>query len=257
EGNLRTLNLGRLAAHDPQALAAGINDKPELVSLDSVDEVLANRTALLNRYQNETYAEDYRRFVERIRAQVNGIAGGEEFARQVALTLAKLMTYKDEYEVARLYSDPKFMARIREQFSGDFKLTLNLAPPILPGRDKATGRPRKREFGPWILSALRLLAKMKRLRGTAFDIFGYFPERRMERRLISDYRALITETVGQITVETLPIAIELAAAARDIGGYGPVKDASVTRYREVVGNLRAALHNPPQAQAIELKVTQL
>lgn len=257
EGNLRTLNLGRLAAHDPQALAAEINDKPELVSLDSVDEVLANRTALLNRYQNETYAEDYRRFVERIRAQVNGIAGGEEFARQVALTLAKLMTYKDEYEVARLYSDPKFMARIREQFSGDFKLTLNLAPPILPGRDKATGRPRKREFGPWILSALRLLAKMKRLRGTAFDIFGYFPERRMERRLISDYRALITETVGQITVETLPIAIELAAAARDIGGYGPVKDASVTRYLEVVGNLRAALHNPPQAQAIELKVTQL
>jgi indolepyruvate ferredoxin oxidoreductase len=257
EGNLRTLALGRLAAHKPKALAEEIGDKAEALALDTVDAVLASRSAHLTRYQNAAYAADYRQFVEDTRKQVVGLEGGEEFVRQVALSLAKLMAYKDEYEVARLYTSPEFMARIRAQFSGNFKLSLNLAPPILPGRDKATGRPKKRQFGPWMLRAFRLLAKMKGLRGSALDIFGYFPERQMERRLIADYRALVEGISGKVTADNLNTAIELAAAAQDIGGYGSVKEASVERYNAERDRLLDAFHHPLQGQAVELRVKQL
>ena len=193
--------------------------------------MLASRTRLLTAYQDARYADRYRDFVNEITTRVAArkLDGGERFAREVALTLAKLMTYKDEYEVARLYTDPTFMQRLREQFSGDFSMTFNLAPPMLPGRD-SSGRPKKRAFGPWMMSAFRLLAPMKFLRGTPFDPFGYFPERRMERRLIDEYRALVCRIVERLDQDNLERGIELASAATDVGGYGPVKDASVERY---------------------------
>ena len=230
-GNLRTFALGRLAAHAPEALASELNDKAEVVKLDTVDDVLASRTRLLTAYQDARYADRYRDFVNDITTRVAArkLDGGERFAREVALTLAKLMTYKDEYEVARLYTDPTFMQRLREQFSGDFSMTFNLAPPMLPGRD-SSGRPKKRAFGPWMMSAFRLLAPMKFLRGTPFDPFGYFPERRMERRLIDEYRALVCRIVERLDQDNLERGIELASAATDVGGYGPVKEASVERY---------------------------
>ncbi len=201
------------------------------MKLDTVDDVLASRTRLLTAYQDARYADRYRDFVNDITTRVAArkLDGGERFAREVALTLAKLMTYKDEYEVARLYTDPTFMQRLREQFSGDFSMTFNLAPPMLPGRD-SSGRPKKRAFGPWMMSAFRLLAPMKFLRGTPFDPFGYFPERRMERRLIDEYRALVWRIVERLDQGNLERGIELASAATDVGGYGPVKDVSVERY---------------------------
>lgn len=247
KGNLRTFALGRLAAHDPQALAAELDDTPEPVPLESVDDVLASRTRLLTAYQNESYAKHYSEFVARIRQQVVSVEGGESFVREVALTLARLMSYKDEYEVARLYTDPKFLEQIRAQFAGDFKMSFNLAPPMLPGKDKATGRPKKRTFGPWIISAFKLLAKMKGLRGTAFDVFGYTAERRMERRLIEDYRRLIESIADKVNSTNLSAAIELASAAREIAGYGLVKDASVEQYEKTLPNLIAAFENPMQA----------
>lgn len=231
ESNLRTLDLGRLAAHAPGALDQELSGETREVSLATVDDVLASRTRLLTAYQNVRYAEAYRGFINDIRAgvEVRHIEGGDRFVREVALTLGRLMTYKDEYEVARLYTDPQFMRGLREQFSGELHLTFHLAPPLLPGRDLAA-RPRKRAFGRWILPVFRVLAAMKGLRGTAFDPFGYTTERRMERRLIEDYRALIGGIVGRLERQNLAAGIELAAAARQIAGYGPVKSASVSDY---------------------------
>jgi indolepyruvate ferredoxin oxidoreductase len=231
EGNLRTFALGRLAAHAPEALARELPEVNDTIPLTTLDEILASRTRLLTAYQDEQYARLYLDFVGRVRTQVEtfGLGMGEVFVREVALTLGRLMAYKDEYEVARLYAAPQFMQRLRRQFSGDFQLKFHLAPPLLPGRD-AGGRPRKRVFGPWMLRLFGILAALKGLRGTAFDPFGYSAERRMERRLIEDYRGLVSGIVARLDETNLAVGIELARAAGEIAGYGPVKSASVKAY---------------------------
>lgn len=233
DSNLRTFDLGRLAAHDPDALAREIAPKTPTVPLDTVDDVLRSRTRLLTAYQNDNYAASYRDFVETIRTAVaaKSLDGGDRFVREVALTLARLMSYKDEYEVARLYTDPTFKQRLDEQFSGNYRISFHLAPPMLPGVD-ASGRPKKRMFGPWMFTTFRLLSRLKFLRGTVFDPLGYFAERRMERRLIVEYRSLIRSVVDRLDAGNLAIATELAEEARHIAGYGPVKLDAVTRYRE-------------------------
>jgi indolepyruvate ferredoxin oxidoreductase len=247
QDNLRTFALGRLAAHAPEALARELGEPPQPVPLATVDDVLASRTRLLTAYQDEAYAERYRRFVDDVRSKVAArqVRGGEAFVREVAVTLARLMAYKDEYEVARLYTDPKFMQRLREQFTGNFKISFHLASAALfPGRD-ASGRPKKRQFGPWMLQVFKVLARLKRLRGTPFDPMGYTAERRLERRLIEDYRALILRVVEQLDEANLSAAIELAHAAYEISGYGPVKQASVAAYEAKLPTLLAALQSTP------------
>jgi indolepyruvate ferredoxin oxidoreductase len=238
DSNLRALAVGRLAAHSPEALARALGDKPDSEALASVEEVLDSRTRLLTSYQDARYAQTYREFIQDVRRRVQArqVQGAEAFVRQVALTLARLMAYKDEYEVARLYTDPKFMQRLRDQFDGDLKLAFHLAPPLFPGRD-AGGRPKKRRFGIGTLFLFRLLAALKGLRGTIFDPFGHTMERRSERRLISDYRALIERIAGELDPSNLPAALELAAAAARIAGYGPVKDAALKIYRERLPSL--------------------
>jgi indolepyruvate ferredoxin oxidoreductase len=257
DSNLHTFDLGRLVAENPQRLYAQLTPPPENIDLSSLNGVLESRTKLLTDYQNAAYADSYLHFIQSINKALSKIDGSEAFTRQVALTLAKLMAYKDEYEVARLYTDDKFIQRIKEQFSGDFKLSFNLAPPALPGKDIATGRPKKREFGPWMLSMFKLLRKLKGLRGTAFDPFGYFPERRMERRLIVEYRQLISGITDKINTENLSAAIAVAAAAQDIGGYGPVKDESVERYEQVLPDLLDAFENTEKYHRNAISVAQI
>jgi indolepyruvate ferredoxin oxidoreductase len=242
DSNLRALAVGRVAAHSPQTLALG--DKLNAVPLASVEDVLESRTRLLTSYQDADYAETYRRFVQDVRRRLEArrVQGAEAYVRQVALTLARLMAYKDEYEVARLYTDPKFMQRLREQFAGDFELTFHLAPPLLPGRDGG-GRPKKRSFGTGTLPLFKLLAALKGLRGTAFDPFGYTAERRMERRLIGDYRSLIDRITDEINPANLAAAVELAAAAGRIAGYGPVKDAARKAYEDELPALLQAFES--------------
>ena len=180
DSNLRAFAIGRLAAHSPQTLARLLGEKPDTVPPAGVEEILESRTRLLTAYQDARYAETYRQFVQGVRRRVEGrrVPGAPEFVRQVALTLGRLMAYKDEYEVARLHTDPQFMQRLRAQFAGDFKLTFHLAPPLLPGHDPG-GRPKKRRFGMGTLSLFRLLAALKGLRGSVFDPFGYTAERRV------------------------------------------------------------------------------
>jgi indolepyruvate ferredoxin oxidoreductase len=216
---------------------------------------------LLTKYQSANYAQTYRAFVEDIRKRVaaHNVAGGEKFVREVALSLGKLMYYKDEYEVARLFTDPKFMERLREQFAGDFKISFNLASDmLLPARD-AAGHPKKRNLGPWILTAFKWLAPFKFLRGTPFDPIGYLPERKLERRLIIEYRDLINRIVDKLDQTNFETGVEIANAAIDIGGYGHVKEASVKRYETRLKSLLDTFDNPQGANVAprELRVRQL
>jgi indolepyruvate ferredoxin oxidoreductase len=242
EGNLRTLTLGRLAAHAPEAFVKADPEAETLKKLATLEGVLESRVKLLTSYQDAAYAKRYRAFIDEIGVIVadRGLPGGTAFVRSAALSLARLMAYKDEYEVARLQTDSKFRDALAAQFEGNFKLSFHLAPPLLSRTDPATGRPRKMCMGRWVLPLFGVLRRMKGLRGTAFDVFGYTFERRQERSLIEEYRTLILEVAGRLRAFNLDAAIALADAAGDIRGYGPVKEASIAEYRVRLPQLRSA-----------------
>ena len=152
---------------------------------------------------------------------------GEALPRAVAINYAKLLAYKDEYEVARLYTDGRFEQQTSRPVRGDFKISFNLAPPLLGGGKDALGRPKKRAFGPWMMPAFRLLAKMRGLRGTPFDIFGYSADRRLERDLIAGYEKDVATVLSVLSPLTLDTAVELLSLPDRIRGFGPVKEKSV------------------------------
>jgi indolepyruvate ferredoxin oxidoreductase len=225
--NIAAFRWGRRAALDLAAvekLVAPTAPDPALKLSQSFDEMVARRVAFLTDYQNASYAARYRAWVDKSRAAEAERAPGKcGLAEAVARYLFKLMAYKDEYEVARLYSDETFVRQVRETFDGDnLRLHVHLSPPLLSPTDQA-GRPRKIMFGPWMFGVFRFLAKLKGLRGTAFDIFGYTAERRTERKLIADYEAMLTEVLGHLTSDNHPVAVGLAAIPEKIRGFGPVK----------------------------------
>ena len=163
------------------------------------------------------------------------------------------MSYKDEYEVGRLYTDPAFKAELADRFAGDPRLKVNLAPPLLPlGTDARTGRPRKIAVPGWLaLPMFRTLAALRGLRGTALDVFGYTAERRMERALIGEYRNLVRDVAARVAPATMHAAVELAAAVELVAGYGPVKDAGVAAFRARAAQLLPMLEPKRVAEAAE------
>jgi indolepyruvate ferredoxin oxidoreductase len=248
--NLQAFALGRLAAVCPEELIA-LTGPPqdETVYPQTLTAMLESRGRHLAAYQDQRYADRYLGFMRELegRLRSRGLADPEPFLIEAADQLARLMAYKDEYEVARLYSAPEFEKGLREQFAGDFRLSLNLAPPLLAFRkDAKTGRPAKIEFGPWMLRVLRLVQRFKGLRGGPLDPFGHTAERRMERRLIGEYRTLIEGLAGRITEANLPTAVKIAAAASAVAGFGPVKDEGVARFRAEVAALLAELDGPAE-----------
>jgi len=229
--NIAAFGYGRRAAVDPKALEALIEPRPEeqndsLKLSQSFAETVDRRAAFLTAYQNASYARRYRNWVEKVRTVEAEKAPGQcGLAEAVARYLFKLMSYKDEYEVARLYADTSFLDRVKSSFDGDrLSFEFHLAPPLLARRDPNTGEPRKMSFGPWILTVFRLLAKLKFLRGTAFDLFGLTKERRTERRLIADYEYLLGEICEFLAPGNHRFAVGLAALPEKIRGYGPVKE---------------------------------
>ncbi|WP_250477693.1 MULTISPECIES: indolepyruvate ferredoxin oxidoreductase family protein [unclassified Caballeronia] len=205
---------------------------------ESLDNVIATREALLTAYQSEAYARSYRTVVERLREKEKALNAKLPLTRAVAVNLAKLMAYKDEYEVARLYADPAYLDKLREQFEGepgrDYKLMFHLAPPLFAKRDEH-GHLVKQTFGAWMLPAFRVLAKMKRLRGTSLDVFGKTAERRTERRMIADYLALVDEFCSTLDEDRFDTALQLAKLPDEIRGFGHVKErnmAAVAKKRE-------------------------
>jgi indolepyruvate ferredoxin oxidoreductase len=248
--NTQAFQFGRLAASDPARLTAMIKGQDETVvpkTLDamSLDEIVAHRSQLLTDYQNARLATYYRKLVEQVKSVVAQHGFGEELPRAVAINYAKLLAYKDEYEVARLYTDGSFEKRLRDQFEGDFKIKFNLAPPILPSGVDALGRPKKRQFGPWMMPVFRTLAKLRRLRGTPFDVFGYNKDRRLERALIAGYEKDVETVLRQLSPLTHDIAVEILSLPDQIRGYGPVKEKSIHDAKVRYEQLAKDLVNPP------------
>jgi indolepyruvate ferredoxin oxidoreductase len=192
---------------------------------ESFEETVERRVKFLTAYQNAAYAARYRGIVEKAKAAEAARAPGKDgFADAVVRYLFKLMAYKDEYEVARLYTDGSFLKQVADEFDGEnLRFEFHLAPPLFARRDKTTGLPRKMSFGPWLLPAFRLLAKLKGLRGTPFDPFGRTLERRTERKLIADYETMLDEIAANLTPENHHLAVGLAAIPEKIRGFGHVK----------------------------------
>ena len=225
--NVRAFRLGRLAAHDIAAVRALMPQAAVEDIATDLETVVARRAAFLAAYQNTAYAARYEGAVESARAAEAACGGGGAFAMAVARNAFKLMAYKDEYEVARLYTDGEFQRRIDAAFEGDFKLRFHLAPPLLAGRDPHTGEARKREYGAWMLWAFRGLARLKGLRGTVWDPFGHTRERRAERRLRDDYLADVERLAADLSAENLPVSVAIAEIPEQIRGFGHVKERAI------------------------------
>jgi indolepyruvate ferredoxin oxidoreductase len=230
EMNRAAFHWGRRAVIDPAELERLIKPAPEATSdarklSQSFDEMVARRVAFLTAYQDARYAARYRAWVERARdAEATKTPGKSGLAEAVARYLFKLMAYKDEYEVARLYADGSFRKQVNSEVGGEnLRLSVHLAPPLLARRDKFTGEPRKITFGPWIFPVFKLLAKLKFLRDTAFDPFGYSSERKTERALVRDYEAMLEEVLAKLNTASHHIAVGLAAIPEKIRGFGHVK----------------------------------
>ena len=226
DNNKAAFEWGRRCAHDLAAVQALFQATQviQLVKKPSLDELVRRRVEFLTGYQDAAYASQYAAFVDRVRqaeAAAHGVSGSR-LADAVARNLFKLMAYKDEYEVARLHTDPAFTAKIDGMFEGDYKLVHHLAPPIL-GKVNAQGQPVKQAFGPWMRSAFGMLAKCKGLRGGPLDIFGKTEERRTERALIGEYRQTVEELLQGLTADNIGSALEIARLPEDIRGYGHVK----------------------------------
>jgi indolepyruvate ferredoxin oxidoreductase len=228
--NLAAFRYGRRAAVDRAAVEALVQPKPQLENdslklSKSFDETVERRVAFLTAYQSARYARRYRALVEKMRSvEAEKAPHQTGLAEAVARYLFKLMAYKDEYEVARLYADTSFLDRVKGSFDGDLRFEFHLAPPLLAKRDPVTGEPKKKAYGAWMLSAFGVLAKFKFLRGTPLDLFGYTQERRTERRLIADYEALLATIAAELTQHNHQTAVALAAIPEKIRGYGPVKE---------------------------------
>jgi indolepyruvate ferredoxin oxidoreductase len=230
ESNLLAFALGRLAAGLPAALREEAAPVP---ADDTLDVLLARGVAHLTGYQDAAWAQRYEAAVRRVEQAERACAGHDAalpLARAVARSLLKLMSYKDEYEVARLYTDGGFQSQLAEQFEGDLKLEFHMAPPLL-ARPKNGQPPRKIAVGPWLLPAMKWLAKGKALRGSWLDLFGRTDERRMERALIVQFERRIDELLAGLSAQRLSVAVQIAALPQSMRGYGHVKIANVALAR--------------------------
>ncbi|MDH3738161.1 MAG: indolepyruvate ferredoxin oxidoreductase family protein, partial [Alphaproteobacteria bacterium] len=243
DANKETFMWGRRAAVDkmvgerrPQSIESGSS----LELSKTLDELIDRRIEQLRSYQSRWYARRYRKLIETARAaEAERTPGQVGFAEAVARYAYKVMAYKDEYEVARLYSNAAFAQRLSDQFEGDYKLQIHLAPPLLTRRDRDTGLPAKRTFGPWMLKAMRVLAKFKFLRGTKLDVFGYSQERRAERQLIADYTATVNQLIEGLRRDNHALAVEIASVPERIRGYGYIKERNLEEAKACEADLMA------------------
>jgi indolepyruvate ferredoxin oxidoreductase len=249
--NRKAFQWGRRAAADPVrverlATPAEVIPISQALSRD-LDELIARRIAFLTAYQDAAYAARYQALVGRVRVAESKLGAGTALTEAVARYYFKLMAYKDEYEVARLHSDPAFMRKIEGMFEGAYKLKYHLAPPIFNKPDPITGEAKKSEFGSWVRIAFGILAKLKFLRGTALDIFGYTDERRTERRLIAEYEATVAELLERLSRETQPLAVEIASVPEHIRGFGHVKRRHLDAMKKKKTELLAAFRKQQTA----------
>ena len=242
--NTAAFNWGRRAAAEPEVvaeIAAGQTGGGAAPAAGNVDELTARRTRFLTAYQNERYAQLYADTVAAMHeAEARVAPGRADLTQAVALNLFRLMAVKDEYEVARLYTDGSFERQLARTFDGWGRLDVHMAPPLFGGRDSATGHRKTRAYGPGIMRLLRLLARLRGLRGSWLDPFGYFPERRMERRLLAEYEATLATIHAHLVPENHHLAVALARYPEKIRGFGHVKAAAIAGVLPDAATRRAA-----------------
>jgi indolepyruvate ferredoxin oxidoreductase len=251
EFNKQAFAWGRAGAHDLQALVK-LTTPAQVIEFKrnpTLDDLIAKRVTALTAYQDAAYARQYQQLVEQVRAAESAVNDGKplRLTEAVARYYYKLMAYKDEYEVARLYANGAFTEKIAGMFEGDYQLKFHLAPPLLAKHD-ANGHLIKQEYGPWMMKAFGLLAKLKGLRGTAFDIFGRTEERKTERALIGQYRNTIGALLPQLTAANLAQAVAIASIPEDIRGFGHVKERMLKAAKEKEARLLAAFGTPGAVQ---------
>ena len=262
ETNLKAFLWGRCAAHNLEQVIQIVRPEPSVQTvrmLPSLDEQIALEMTHLSEYQNTALAQRYQQRVQQFSNIEKEHTKKTHISRAIAENYSKVLAYKDEYEVARQLTSDTFRQQLSEQFEGDFELEFNLAPPLIARKDKHTGRPRKRTYSQKILPVFRLLAKMKSLRGTAFDIFGWSEDRKLEKQIIRDYEADMTLIEQALSAEkgtsfnqaNYSTAQQLAEIPAMIRGYGPVKEANYIKAQEKRLMLRKQLQ-PPTASMSEL-----
>jgi indolepyruvate ferredoxin oxidoreductase len=261
--NQQAFGWGRLAAVDPQAVreaaglggAASAGDDAPIAVLDdaklsqSLDERIARRIAFLTDYQNAAYAERYRALVDTVRArEQQAVPGSSALSEAVARYYFKLMAYKDEYEVARLHTSSEFRRQIEQTFDGKYQIHFHLAPPLF-AKKNSDGHLVKAEYGGWVYRAFGLLAKLRGLRGSALDPFGYTAERKMERQLIVDYARQLGDLLAGLNADTLSLAVEIASIPEQIRGFGHVKDEHLKKALTAQAELLQRWRQPQPAAA--------
>jgi indolepyruvate ferredoxin oxidoreductase len=252
EQNKAAFQWGCHAAHDWPAVERLL--APSLVvefkKRETLDDLIERRAGFLTGYQSAAYAQAYRMFIHKVRdAEAAAGLSGQRLSEAVARNLFKLMAYKDEYEVARLHTDPGFLERVASQFEGDFTLHYHLAPPLIAKKNEK-GELQKRKFGPAMLLGFRVLAKLKGLRGSAFDIFGRTAERRAERALIGEYQACMDEIMQKLDAAHFATALEIARIPEQIKGFGHVKERHLQAARLVWADLMERFHNQAGVQKV-------
>lgn len=247
--NLMAFGLGRLSVVRPLAIESLLPAEP-VIEARTLDSIIAARVEHLTRYQNQAYAARYRALVGRVREVEKRVApNSDQLTMAVASNYAKLLAYKDEYEVARMLTDPELHAEIKRTFADGARLSFNLAPPILGGKP-VNGRPVKRQFSAtFTLPILRVLARLKGLRGTRLDLFGWSAERRRERELIGHYETLVDTVLGSLAPGNLESAVKLLMLADMIRGYGPVKETAIRTYLAQLAATRQAFEQASRANA--------
>jgi len=258
EPNRQSFRWGRLAAIDPEHVSAKAiptaipeSQRPS----GSLDEIIARRAEFLTAYQNAAYAARYTELVARVRAaETATMPGSTALSEAVARYYFKLLAVKDEYEVARLYAETDFASRVARQFEGDYKLVFHLAPPIFNKLDPVSGEAKKNTYGPWMMGAFRVLARLRRFRGTALDPFGKTEERRTERALPGAYETMLAEVLAALAPHNHKLAVGLAQIPEHIRGYGHVKvrslKAAKAKEAELLDAFRHATPVGPKSMAL-------
>jgi indolepyruvate ferredoxin oxidoreductase len=251
--NLKSFAWGRHAALDLERVQRAARPA-EVVSLEehlsrSLDEAIERRAKYLTDYQDAAYAARYRSLVERVRKAEAERASSTRLTEAVARNYHRLLAYKDEYEVARLHADGAFEKKIAGMFEGDYKVAFHLAPPLFARIDPLTGEPRKMRFGPWVMPLFRALRRLKGLRGTVLDPFGYTQERRMERALVAEYQQTVEELLVRLSPHNHALAVQLASLPEEMRGFGYIKQRNVAAAREKGRQLLEQWRSPQAERA--------
>jgi len=234
EQNKKAFGWGRIAAVDPEFVQEQIGDPQQTVrGIESLDEIIHRRADFLVDYQDQALSRRFTDLVERVRQTETAVGGGDKLplTEASARSYFKTLAYKDEYEVARLHTATGFLEKVKRDFGDKARLRFHLAPPLLSRGIDARGRPRKREFGAWMIPAFKVLARLRRLRGTRFDLFGMTAERRMERALIGEFEKNVEILLQHLSLHNIDLAIEIVNEYLEIRGYGPVKEEAAEKAR--------------------------